>query len=138
MYRKAGLTYQEIANEMNCSPQVAHKLVSQELCQIRETNADAADELRALELERLDTLYRHAFTAVTYGDVPAIDRCIRVMERRARLTGIDAATRTEISGALLTSPEWLELKTLLVHTLGQYPEAQRAVLAAIAPKEVNT
>jgi VIT1/CCC1 family predicted Fe2+/Mn2+ transporter len=130
-YGTAGATYEQIGERLGCSRAVAHKLVTQELSRIREETAEQADELRTLELSRLDALWMRAFDAVRSGNVRAIDQCIRVMERRARLAGLDAATRQEITGNLTTSHEWIELRGVLIQVLGKYPEAQRAVLAAI-------
>ena len=60
---------------------------------------EKADELRAVENERLDKLFFVAYKqAVREGSLPAIDRALRVMERRARLLGLDTPTRTEITG----------------------------------------
>ncbi|MFE6872574.1 hypothetical protein ACFVFS_39285 [Kitasatospora sp. NPDC057692] len=57
------------------------------------------EELRALEDARLDRMFLVAYRrAVRDGDLPAIDRALRIMERRARLLGLDRPTRTEIGG----------------------------------------
>ncbi|MFJ4413005.1 hypothetical protein [Streptomyces sp. NPDC088925] len=61
---------------------------------------EQVDELRAVEVERLDRLFFVAYRkAVREGELPAIDRALRVMERRARLLGLDAPERREITGA---------------------------------------
>lgn len=63
-----------------------------------ELNADV-DELRALEADRLDRLFFVAYKkAVRDQDLAAIDRTLRIMERRARLLGLDMPVRTELSG----------------------------------------
>ncbi|MFG2022354.1 hypothetical protein [Streptomyces sp. NPDC048825] len=60
---------------------------------------DDVDELRALEADRLDRLFFVAYKkAVRDQDLAAIDRTLRVMERRARLLGLDMPARTELSG----------------------------------------
>ncbi|MEU2590812.1 hypothetical protein ABZ649_04500 [Streptomyces albidoflavus] len=57
------------------------------------------DELRAVEAQRLDRLFFVAYRkAVRDGDLPAIDRALRVMERRARLLGLDRPEKREITG----------------------------------------
>ncbi|MFJ3219693.1 hypothetical protein ACIPLC_27730 [Kitasatospora sp. NPDC086801] len=57
------------------------------------------EELRALEGARLDRLYLVAYRrAVRDGELQAIDRALRIMERRARLLGLDQPVRTEITG----------------------------------------
>ena len=59
----------------------------------------SVDELRALHHMRLERLFFVAFRrAVKDGDLPAIDRAVRILERDARLLGIDEPTRTELSG----------------------------------------
>ncbi|MEU8919453.1 hypothetical protein AB0D10_00780 [Kitasatospora sp. NPDC048545] len=56
-------------------------------------------ELRALEDARLDRMFMVAYRrAVRDGDLSAIDRALRIMERRARLLGLDQPARTEITG----------------------------------------
>ncbi|WP_438470957.1 hypothetical protein [Streptomyces asiaticus] len=60
---------------------------------------DDVDELRALEADRLDRLFFVAYKkAVRDQDLAAIDRTLRIMERRARLLGLDMPVRTELSG----------------------------------------
>ncbi|MGW2611429.1 hypothetical protein ACWC4A_44920 [Streptomyces mirabilis] len=60
---------------------------------------DGVDELRALEADRLDRLFFVAYKkAVRDQDLAAIDRTLRIMERRARLLGLDMPVRTELSG----------------------------------------
>lgn len=60
---------------------------------------DDVDELRALEADRLDRLFFVAYKkAVRDQDLAAIDRTLRIMERRARLLGLDMPVRAELSG----------------------------------------
>ncbi|WP_328925599.1 hypothetical protein OG429_13700 [Streptomyces sp. NBC_00190] len=60
---------------------------------------DDVDQMRALEADRLDRLFLVAYRKVVRDqDLTAIDRALRVMERRARLLGLDMPTRTEVAG----------------------------------------
>ncbi|MFD5888243.1 hypothetical protein ACFWHQ_19980 [Streptomyces sp. NPDC060334] len=60
---------------------------------------DDVDEMRALEADRLDRLFFVAYKkAVRDQDLAAIDRTLRIMERRARLLGLDMPTKTEVAG----------------------------------------
>lgn len=60
---------------------------------------DGVDELRALEADRLDRLFFVAYKkAVRDQDLGAVDRTLRIMERRARLLGLDMPAKTELSG----------------------------------------
>ncbi|MCX5206862.1 hypothetical protein OG897_36365 [Streptomyces sp. NBC_00237] len=67
---------------------------------------DEVNELRIVEAEHLDQLFFVAYKeAVRGGQLPAIVRALRIMERRARLLGFDRSARTEVTwadgGALL-------------------------------------
>ncbi|MFI1360284.1 hypothetical protein ACH4TV_42885 [Streptomyces sp. NPDC020898] len=60
---------------------------------------DDVDELRALEADRLDRLFFVAYKkAVREQDFAAIDRTLRITERRARLLGLDIPVKAELSG----------------------------------------
>ena len=52
--RKLGFSYQKIADQMGISVSGAHKMVTTALQEINEKTAESAEELRRLELERLD------------------------------------------------------------------------------------
>lgn len=60
--------------------------------------AEPREELRTIELDRLDKLMLAIWQQARQGNHAAIDRVIRLMERRARLAGLDAPLRQEISG----------------------------------------
>lgn len=86
-YRKDGLDYREIAARLNLSVGGAHKAVQTAL---RKTIQEPADEVRTLEVTRLDTMLRAIAPQIAAGDHGAIDRALKIMERRAKLLGLDA------------------------------------------------
>jgi hypothetical protein len=53
------------------------------------------EEYRQLELDRLDAMQDALWGKVLEGDTRAIDTSLRLMDRRAKLLGLDAPTRTE-------------------------------------------
>lgn len=91
--RSQGLTYQEIAERLGfADPSGARRAVERGLDAIR---AEGAEALRELELHRLDLLHQRAWSELTRDDedsqpLQAIDRLLRIQERRARLLGLDA------------------------------------------------
>ncbi|MFJ9214240.1 hypothetical protein [Streptomyces sp. NPDC102264] len=118
--RSRGWPYQRIADELGYADRgEAHHAVGRVL---KATVQEAGDELRTLELERLDAMYasvmdvleRKHFTVsngkIMYmGDQPleddgpvlqAVDRLLRIQERRARLLGLDAPAKTQVSGGV--------------------------------------
>jgi hypothetical protein len=91
--RLAGLSYAEIGRRMGVSPQRAFTLVSEELARINAKRAEAAAEVTRIELERLDRLLAAVWPQAESGELPAVDRVLQIMQRRARLLGIDLADR---------------------------------------------
>jgi len=86
--RKSGATYQQIADQLGYrSPQSAHKSVTSALKKLVE---EPSEELRKVELERLDGMFLEMYRQAKQGILGAVDRCLRIMERRAKLLGLDA------------------------------------------------
>ena len=94
--RKAGATYEAIAERLGYADRSgAFRAVTSAL---KATLREPADELRTLELERLDSALLAIWRQVQAGDLHAIDRLVRLAERRAKLLGLDAAAKIEESG----------------------------------------
>jgi len=92
--RKKGFNYTEIGEELGCARQTACRYVLSELEILADKCREEAEHVRALELQRLDDLYTKAWDLVDAGgSETAIDRCLRIMERRSKLLGLDAAQR---------------------------------------------
>lgn len=114
--RGRGVTYDEIATQLGFADRSkARQAVERALDQ---TIREPAEELRMLELQRLDELWRRAWAilerehqVVQLGKVvrdvngqavvdhgptlQAIDRLLKIQERRAKLLGLDAPTKFE-------------------------------------------
>lgn len=95
--RRDGATYQEIADRLGFSDRSAarHAVERALAAAVREPAA----ELRELELMRLDRLYLVASELLDGDDrdvrLKAVDRLVRISERRSRLLGLDAPTKIE-------------------------------------------
>ena len=93
--RKGGATYASIASELGyTSAGGAHNAVSRAL---KKTLKEPANEVRILELERLDALLGAMWPHKNRPEM--LDRILKIMERRAKLLGLDAPTKSEIGGA---------------------------------------
>lgn len=87
--RRAGLTFDRIAEETGISDRsTAHKIYKRALAR---TLQEPAAEIRQLEADRLDRLQVQVWTKALRGDLPAVDRVLRIMERRSKLLGLDHA-----------------------------------------------
>jgi hypothetical protein len=63
------------------------------MARARETVAEKAEQIRELELKRLDRFQRSLQPAANKGDAKAVLAILKVMERRAKLLGLDAPTK---------------------------------------------
>ncbi len=93
--RKVGVTYEKIATELGyASASGAQKAV---VSALRKVITEPAEELRQLELSRLDALLLSLWPAASKGSVGAVDRVLKIMERRAAYLGLDAPKRLDVS-----------------------------------------
>jgi len=95
--RKDCYTFQEIADQLGITKGYAYKLVTKGLAELTEKVRSSADELRELENIRLDTLWTKAYDKAQVGDLGAINTCLKISERRAKLNGLDSPTRADIT-----------------------------------------
>ena len=94
--RSAGMSYQKIANSMDCSKPTAYDRVNRALAAIP---FEAVDEYRRIEGQRLDMLMEIAMDKALSGDkgsLFAIDRVLAIQERAAKLRGLDAPIKHEV------------------------------------------
>jgi hypothetical protein len=110
--RRKGKTYQQIADIMNMSVSSIHKTITVAMAKLKEEIEQDGAFIRALELDRLDNLQYAYWTAAMDGDINAGSQVLRIMERRAKLMGIDLpdrSTQNQVSGVMIvpamTDPE---------------------------------
>ena len=89
--RMAGHTYRDIASRLGISPGGAFKATQRHLQALAKQAAEATEEMRRLEAERLDTLQAGQWPAAVSGDGQAVGAVLKIMERRARLFALDTA-----------------------------------------------
>ena len=91
-----GMKFDDIAAELGFSGrQGAYDAVSRELKAI---TREPAEEVLRLDLERLDKMWGIHYLNAQAGDAMALSSCMRIMERRARLLGLDAPSKNEVTG----------------------------------------
>jgi len=96
--RQAGATYQVIADQLGyADAHGAHRAVASAL---KASLREPAEGLRALELVRLDSMLLALWKRVRNGDERAVDRALKIEERRARLLGLDAPQRRSLAISL--------------------------------------
>ncbi|MBT9516521.1 MAG: hypothetical protein IV112_07500 [Methyloversatilis discipulorum] len=96
--RRTGASYRDIAKTLNMSLGNAHKLVKRGLTRNLAKCSELADEIRTLELDRLDAMQTYLWGKAKRGNATAVDRILKIMERRARLLGLDRPERLALGG----------------------------------------
>lgn len=96
--RRAGMSYREIAARIGIGKSRAHQLVSAGLEDAKHQVDASRDELLAEELFRLDGMLQKLYPKAVDGDLQAVDRVLKIGERRAKLLGLDAPIRTALHG----------------------------------------
>ncbi len=100
--RLDGHTYQEIGEDIGISTMAAYKHVIKALENLNKDNEEKAEWLISMECARLDRLHWANWeAAISGGDLPAVDRILKIMERRSKLLGLDAPNKiaqTNIDG----------------------------------------
>lgn len=102
--RRAGLTWQLIADRMARLaaagdipplPKGYDKREAQHdaMFLIDEIKVEAAEGMLAFELDLLLAMQTPVYTQAMQGSLPAVDRMLRIMDRRARYLGLDAPTK---------------------------------------------
>lgn len=91
--RKAGISYEMIAQRLGYSNRTAAFRAVQNL--LEKSEKEASSDLREMELRRLDDLFLSIYKKAREGDLPSIDRCLKIMERRAKMSGLDAPEKTQ-------------------------------------------
>ena len=84
--RMNGWNLREIGEQEGVTAQRIHQLI---LLALTRLVSEASEEIRQLELARLDDLQIGVWERALNGDVAAIDRVLAIMVRRARLLGLD-------------------------------------------------
>ena len=91
--RRAGLTWQRIAEETGYADHTGAYAAYKRA--IKRTMQQPADELREQELDRIDRLQLAAWPNAMKGDTKSIMTIVKLMERRARLLGLDTPIKIE-------------------------------------------
>ena len=96
--RKAGYDYKTICDQVGITKGQVSKILNRALDQYAKDTDEAVLELKQLEDARLDNMQRGVWTKAITGNLTAIDRVLKIMERRAKLHGLDAPQKRELTG----------------------------------------
>ena len=91
----AGLTYAEISRALDISKATITSDKKAILAEWRAQYAQAADELVALQLRRLDVLLNAVWEKARNGEEKAIDRALQIIDRQNEILGVTKTPLTE-------------------------------------------
>jgi hypothetical protein len=119
---REGMTYDQVAQAVGYANRgTVHRVVTKALS---ERLIDGIDDLRHVELARLDALQAGLWPRVEKGEVRAINSVLRIIDRRCRILGLyPQRTRNETS-----------FDTLVIQDPGNPGEATDAQSTSIAPE----
>lgn len=103
-----GKTYAEIASQVGfANKSSARKAV---VAALAARQVDAVDDLRRLEVSRLDQLQSASWEDALAGDARAVDRILRIITLRAKLLGLVDQTPAVAHCSLVQSDYWSQMQ----------------------------
>jgi hypothetical protein len=116
------------AQEPQISAQRVHQIIKEHLAS---TATFVTEEVRRIELARLDELQVKIYENAVKGDLLAIDRVLAIHDRRAKMTGINAPEKIQEVGPVS------DAKASLLAKLKKMAERMRPAEIAAPMKDVH-
>lgn len=93
--RKRGVSVSKISTQLGVPVAVVRRYIEEAVTNLECIKAEDAVYAREIELARLDELYGPMYDKALRGDTRALQACLSIMERRARLAGLDKPSVVE-------------------------------------------
>lgn len=126
-YRKGGLSFRQIADQVGASLETVHGDLQRAYADLRAQEQTEAGALRTLEAARLDDLQRACWPQAMMGNLKAIRTAVSILERRARLLGLDLQPGAVLLGETSIILRWHDGSDIIDVTP---PAADGAIAAA--------
>ena len=114
--RLEGRTYREVGERLGVSRKMAARVVQRGL---RAVERETTEDLVRLDNHRIDMIWAAMWPRAEAGSAPHAMVCLRALERRARLLGLDHPTRAHIT-AHITPEETDALDAEIAALLASY------------------
>jgi hypothetical protein len=102
--RVAGATYDEIAAAIGTNKSTACFHVQNALKALKKLEGENAEQVRRVDLERIEVGVKGLWPAYSNGDVKAVHAMCRLLERKAALLGLDLSDPPPVNVALINAP----------------------------------
>lgn len=96
--RSEGLGFEEIGARLGITRQGAVKAYDRAMAELKADTEDLAQHNLELELLRLDDMLKAIMPLATAGELPHIATALKIAEQRAKLLGLYAPTKSELTG----------------------------------------
>ena len=117
--RITGHDYRVIAEELGVSVKTAYYDVQDALAYLAKHERQLAERIRALELARCDAMQACLWPSIESGDAESVEVALKVMERRAKLLGLDAPTEVIVTKRPLATVPLAELRAKVAGALAK-------------------
>jgi predicted transcriptional regulator len=100
--RKRGFSYRDIATHLKVTPEAVRQMVKKETDLLQGELSELAEDVRTLDVARLDQMMARAMNlavptnATDDPDLRAMETVLKIMDRKAKLLGLDAPKQLEI------------------------------------------
>lgn len=96
--RMSGATITQICERLSIGRATAHRHIEKAMADVQAEIAGPAEHIKRMHYARLERLLLGAWGNGIKGDNPSIDRIIKILERQAKLLGLDAPTKLAHGG----------------------------------------
>ena len=118
--RREGFTWDQIASDVGyASPSGASDAYYRASARVVQ---DGIEEIRRLENDRLDYLFHAVWEKALEGDHKAVETCLKIMTRRAKLLGLDARQEAKVS--IQSEVDWSNLDEEVLRITKAFDKAQ--------------
>ena len=132
--RMGGWSQRAIGQELGISTQRVAQLLTEILTEMEDHAEKNIDNVRRLEVQRLDEMIEAIWERAKSGELECLDRVIKLMDRRTKYLGLDAPVKTQANDTLVKLQAGLTSETanfVRAEVLGlKLPEADVTVIDA--------
>lgn len=126
----------QIAHHLKVSPATVCVDLKALRAEWREEHLADIEGVVVRELAELDAMEQRCVLMDAKSKTPEwMDRRLRVKERRARLLGLDAPAKQDITSGGQVLGQWSEVREVVMSALAAFPEARQAISAALILEE---
>lgn len=138
--RRKGYTHREIAVELRITRRQVSKVLDDAYAAVARECKESAEQQVRLQMDRLEWMLKSLNERIEGGHVGSVEAALRILERQAKLLGLDAPTKQEVKvqyseltdEELLAEAERLKLKPPEVKLL---PDATSLPLPGESPEQ---